>query len=93
MLGNTGDSYTPLITEIITSLGIISVASLVFLFAIENFNICGMDPKEPGSLPHTMPEFDYSSRTWLGTPDVTNIAKHSLAFIHQFCDRNGFDPG
>ncbi len=93
MLGTTGDSYTPLITEIITSLGIISVASLVFLFAIENFNICGMDSKETGSLPHTMPEFDYASRTWLGTPDVTNIAKHSLAFIISFAIGIALTPG
>ncbi len=93
MLGTTGDSYTPLITEIVTSLGIISIASLVFLFAIENFNIWDLQPKEPDSLPHTLPEFDYTSRTWLGTPDVTNLTKHSLAFIISFAIGLALTPG
>lgn len=93
MLGITGDSYTPLITEIIVSLGIISIACLVFLFAIENFNIWDLQPKEPDSLPHTLPEFDYSSRTWLGTPDVSGITKHSLAFILSFAIGMALMPG
>lgn len=93
MLGTTGDSYTPLITEIVTSLGIISIASLVFLFAIENFNIWELQPKEPDSLPHKLPEFDYSSRTWLGTPDVTSLTKHSLAFIVSFAIGLALTPG
>ncbi len=93
MLGTTGDSYTPLITEIVTSLGIISAASLIFLFAIEHFNIWDMQPKEPDSLPHTLPEFDYSSRTWLGTPDVTSLTKYSLTFIVSFAIGMALTPG
>lgn len=93
MLGTTGDSYTPLITEIVTSLGIISLASLVFLFAIENFNIWDLQPKEPDSLPHTLPQFDYSSRTWIGTPDVSNLTKYSLVFIVSFAIGMALTPG
>lgn len=93
MLGVTGDSYTPLLTEILVSLGIISIASLVFLFAIENFNIWELQPKDPDSLPDILPSFDYSSRTWLGTPDVSNITKHSLAFIISFAVGMSLMPG
>ncbi len=93
MLGITGDSYTPLITEIIISMGVISLAALVFLFAIENFNIWELQPKEPDSLPHNPPLFDYSSRTWLGTPDVSNITKHTLVFIISFAIGMALMPG
>jgi Ni/Fe-hydrogenase subunit HybB-like protein len=93
MLGATGDSYTPLLTEIVVSLGIISVATLVFLFAIENFNIWEMQPKEPDSLPYASPSFDYSSRTWLGTPDVSGLTKHTLVFILSFAVGMALMPG
>ena len=84
MLGTTGDSYTPLWTEIFISLGIISAAALVFLFAIEHFHVWDIIPKEPESLPHTLPSFDYSSHAWLGNPDVSGLTKYSLVFILAF---------
>lgn len=84
MLGATGDSYTPMWTEIFISLGILSAAALVFLFAIEHFNIWELQPKEPDALPHTLPSFDYSSRTWLGNPDVSGLTTHSLVFVFSF---------
>ncbi len=84
MLGATGDSYTPSWTEIVISMGVVSTAILVFLFAIENFNVWDIQPKDPESFPHKLPSFDYSSRAWLGTPDVSNLTKHSLAFVISF---------
>lgn len=84
MLGATGDSYTPSWTEITISLGVVSAAALVFLFMIENFHVWDLRPIEPESLPHTPPSFDYSSRTWIGTPDVSSLTRHSLAFIISF---------
>ena len=93
MLGTTGDSYTPLWTEIAITLGIISIAALVFLFAIEHFHVWDLQPKDAESLPHTAPSFDYSSRAWLGTPDVAAITKYSLAFVISFALGMALMPG
>ena len=84
MLGATGDSYFPSWMEISITLGVISVAALVFLFVIEHFHVWEIQPKDPESLPETPPSFDYSSRVWLGTPDVASLTKFSLAFVISF---------
>jgi Ni/Fe-hydrogenase subunit HybB-like protein len=84
MLGATGDSYFPSWMEITVTLGVISVAALVFLFVIEHFHVWEIQPKDPQSLPETPPSFDYSSRVWLGTPDIASLTKFSLAFIISF---------
>ena len=93
MLGATGDSYTPLWTEIVVSLGIISLATLIFLFAIEHYHVWDIKPKEPEALPYTPPVFDDASKTWLGTPEVSGITKHSLAFVICFAFGMGLMPG
>ena len=93
MLGATGDSYTPAWTEIIISLGIVSIAALVFLFVIENFHIWDIQPEDPEANPHTLPTFDYSSRAWLGNPNVSSITKHSLAFVISFAAGMALMPG
>ncbi len=93
MLWATGGSYTPLWTEIFISLGIVSFAALVFLFAIEHFHVWDLQPKEPDALPHTLPSFDYSSKTWLGTPDVSGLTKYSLAFVISFAVGMFLMPG
>ena len=84
MLGATGDSYFPSWMEITVTLGVISVAALVFLFVIEHFHVWEIQPKDPQSLPETPPSFDYSSRVWLGTPDIASLTKYSLAFVISF---------
>jgi Ni/Fe-hydrogenase subunit HybB-like protein len=84
MLSATGDSYTPSWMEITISLGVVSAAALVFLFVIEHFNIWDLKPQDPETLPHTAPSFDYSSRVWLGTPDIASLTKYSLAFVISF---------
>ena len=45
MLGATGDSYFPSWMEITVTLGVISVAALVFLFVIEHFHVLGNSTK------------------------------------------------
>ena len=84
MLGATGDSYFPSWMEITVTLGVISVAALVFLFVIEHFHVWEIQPKDPQSLPETPPSFDYSSRVWLGTPDFASLTKFSIAFVISF---------
>ncbi len=84
MLGKTGDSYFPSWMEITITLGVISVAALVFLFVIEHFHVWEIQPKDPESLPETPPSFDYASRVWLGNPETASLTKYSLAFVFSF---------
>jgi Ni/Fe-hydrogenase subunit HybB-like protein len=84
MLGATGDSYIPSWKEISISFGIISAAALVFLFVMEKFQIWEKEPTDPESLSHTLPSFDFPSKVWLGTPGVSNLSRHSLAFVISF---------
>jgi Ni/Fe-hydrogenase subunit HybB-like protein len=84
MLGATGDSYFPSWMEITVTLGVISVAALVFLFVIEHFHVWEIQPKDPESLKETPPSFDYASRVWLGNPEAASLTKYSLAFVISF---------
>ncbi len=86
-------SYTPSWMEIAISLGVVSAAVLVLLFAIENFHVWDIRPEDPESEPHTPPSFDYSSRTWLGTPNIASLTKHTLAFALSFAVGMAFMPG
>lgn len=76
--------YTPSWMEIVLSLGIISSAALVFMFAIEKFNVWEEKPEDFESLPHTPPLFDLPSHSWIGTPDIASFTRHTLAFIFSF---------
>ena len=84
MLSVTGDTYTPSWMEISISLGVVSAAILVFLFAIEKFHIWDLKPQDPEAFPYTAPSFDYSSHAWLGTPNIASLTKYSLAFVISF---------
>ncbi len=84
MLRTTGDGYIPSWMEISISLGVVSGAVLVFLFAIERFKIWDHRPGDPEKEPHTLPRFDFSSDVWLGQPGVASRTKYSLAFILMF---------
>ncbi len=86
-------SYTPSWMEIAISLGVVSAACLVFLFVLERFNIWEIKPADPESMPQTAPSFDYSSRSWLGTPDAASLARHSLAFVLSFALGMGMMSG
>lgn len=59
-LNQYGGSYFPAWTEIIVSLGLVSIACLVYLFIVENFNIIGHQESEP--VEDVMTEdYDYAS--------------------------------
>jgi len=84
MLRATGDSYIPSWMEFSISFGVISIAGLVFLYVIEHFHIWDKQPDNPEFDPHTLPKFDYTSQTWLGTPESAALTKYSLAFVLSF---------
>jgi Ni/Fe-hydrogenase subunit HybB-like protein len=81
MLRVTGDTYIPSWMEISISLGVVSAAVLVFLLAVEELHIWKQPPVHPEAGRYARPEFDYTSRVWLGNPGVTARTKYSLAFI------------
>lgn len=73
--------YIPAWTEVVMSVGIVSAFGLVFLFAIEHFNIWDNKPEDPESLPDAKPQFDPISNVWLGQPAFSSRMKYSLAFV------------
>ena len=81
------------LTELTISLGVVSVAGLVFLFAIEKFHIWEESPEDPEAKPYTKPQFDYSSHVWLGNPGIAAATKYSLAFVLTFAIGIAILPG
>jgi len=81
MLRATGDIYIPSWMEITVSAGVVSLATLVFLFSIEKFKVWEVPPVDPDADPHKLPEFDRSSEVWLGNPRISARTKFSMAFI------------
>jgi hypothetical protein len=79
--------------EFAISLGVVSVAGLVFLFAVERFHIWEKRPKHPESDPHAEPRFDHTTEVWLGSPVVAARTKYSLAFITSFAVAFALIPG
>ncbi len=84
MLGATGDTYVPSWMEVVVSMGVVSGAGLVFLFAIERLHIWERRPTHPEADPYARPGFDHASKVWLGSPSVAARAKYSLAFVLSF---------
>jgi Ni/Fe-hydrogenase subunit HybB-like protein len=81
MIGTTGDSYVPSWMELSVSLSIVAAMALVFLFAIEKFNIWHERPEDAEMAPHTPAGFSRSGEVWLGTPAVAGRVRYSLAFV------------
>ncbi|TKJ36576.1 Ni/Fe-hydrogenase cytochrome b subunit [candidate division LCP-89 bacterium B3_LCP] len=77
--GNT--LYLPSLTEITISASVVAGAALVFLYMVERYKIWEKRPADPNTDPTKIPEFDFASRTSLGTPEVALRTKYSLAFI------------
>lgn len=81
MLRATGNIYIPSWMEIAVSAGVVSMATLIFLFSIEKFKVWDLPPLDPDADPHKLPQFDRSSEVWLGNPRVSARTKYSMAFI------------
>jgi Zn finger protein HypA/HybF involved in hydrogenase expression len=80
-MGTTGDNYFPSWMEFAVSAGVVSAMVIVFLFAIEKFNIWEQRPEEPETAPHTRPQFSRGGEVWLGAPGAAARTKYSLAFV------------
>ncbi len=75
------DVYTPAWTEVAITLGIVSAATLAFLFIVERFKIWENRPADPDADPLKLPEFDPVDSTWLGVPAVAARTVYSMGFI------------
>jgi Ni/Fe-hydrogenase subunit HybB-like protein len=84
MVHATGSAYSPSWMEISLSLGVVSGAILVFLFAIEKFHIWEDRPRHPEADRYAPAKFDRASEVWLGAPRVASRTKYSLAFVLSF---------
>jgi Ni/Fe-hydrogenase subunit HybB-like protein len=84
MLSFTGGTYIPSWTEISVSVGVVSLAALVFLYVVEKFKIWDKPPENPEDNPYAEASFDYASHVWLGSPRKAAMAKYSLAFVLAF---------
>lgn len=73
--------YVPAWTEVVMSLGVVSFFTLIFMFAVENFNIWDEKPKDPQADPLAKAKFDPISNVWLGSPFLSARTVYSLAFI------------
>ena len=73
--------YFPAWTEIAITAGVVSTATLVFLFLIERFNVWEQRPVDPEAAPLEAPRFHPVGTTWLGTPAVASRTIYSLAFV------------
>jgi len=85
--------YAPSWMEVAVTCGILSAAALVFLFAVEKFNVWEERPEDPDTLPHTPPSFDLPSYTWLGPPDTASITRYTLVFVLSFAAGMALMPG
>jgi Ni/Fe-hydrogenase subunit HybB-like protein len=80
-LGPAGQFYVPSWTEVSISAGVVSAATLAFLFLVERFKVWEERPADPAADPLKLPEFDKVGTTWLGVPAVASRTVYSLAFV------------
>lgn len=73
--------YLPAWTEVAISAGVVSAATLVFLFMVERFHVWEQRPADPKADPLQLPEFDKVGMTWLGVPALAGRTVYSLGFI------------
>ena len=73
--------YLPAWTEVAISVGVVSAATLAFLFMVERFRVWEQRPADPSADPLQLPEFHKVDTTWLGAPAVAGRTVYSLCFI------------
>jgi Ni/Fe-hydrogenase subunit HybB-like protein len=93
MLRAVKSGYFPSWMEFVTSAGVVSLAVLIFLYAVEKFNIWETKPSDPADQPFASPRFDKASMAWLGTSPTASRAKFSLIFVGFFALGFAFIPG
>ena len=81
MISTTGDAYFPSWMELSISAAVVSFMILVFLFAVEKFNIWDRPPVEAEAALHARPRFSRAGEVWLGRPAVAGLTKYSLALV------------
>ncbi len=82
MAGTAEGFYFPAWTEFAISGGVVSAAALVFLYAIEHFNVWEYPPRdEEVENPYTYPRFEPVGNIWLGDSRTAGIKKNSMAFV------------
>lgn len=80
-VGRGKELYVPAWTEFAISAGVVSAATLAFLYLVERFRIWEERPADPEADPIKLPEFDKVGLTWLGVPSVAGRTVYSLAFV------------
>ncbi|MFH1738587.1 MAG: NrfD/PsrC family molybdoenzyme membrane anchor subunit [bacterium] len=73
--------YFPAWTEFAISAGVVSGCVLVFLYAVEHFNIWEDRPQDEEAVPYHLPRFDPVGTIWLGDPVATGVKRYSLGFV------------
>jgi Ni/Fe-hydrogenase subunit HybB-like protein len=76
-----GSFYLPSWSEVTISAGVVSLATLVFLFMIERFKVWEERPADPDLDPTKLPELNPVGSTWLGVPAVAARTTYSLGFV------------
>ncbi len=81
MIRAVESNYFPSWNEFAISAGVVSGAALVFLFAIEHFNVWRERPVDEDADPHRVPRFDPVASVWLGDPIGAALKRNSVGFI------------
>jgi Ni/Fe-hydrogenase subunit HybB-like protein len=76
-----GGFYVPAWTEVAISVGIVSAATLLFLFIMEHFRVWEQRPVDPLADPRHLPEFDEVTTTWLDVHAIGARTVYSLAAV------------
>lgn len=88
-----GITYFPSWTELAISVGIVSVAGLVFLFLTENLNVFGQAHLPTCPSPYARPVFDPITRLYQGNSWWETVARRSVTLVVAVALAVAFLPG